>query len=326
MKSTIRWINKFSSISVIVSLILFIVACGTIGGAGSTGSTITSADNVTFYEGVPGTFTVTAIGDPKPTFTLIGSLPYHLIFDDKTGVLSGTPAIGISSGTYSLTITASNAADSQKFTLTVVAAPKPLIVTGTSIDTSPIKDVIANLNFIMKAAILNVQTSTGVPAGSLSGYAQIWDIRYDNTTPLTPEDITSYTTYLAGGGTLVVIGENISFDIRNNSISSLISALGGGSITILGNSSDAETVQPPFNSPNSITTVSYDASAYTGDHGTGTFITERAGGTTGSALYFKRGTLSNATAGRLMVVFDVNWMEGSDPYFNKLIDNMVKLP
>ena len=328
MKNTISWRNKFFSVGMIVFLMLFFTACTPGNGPSFHGvaPTITSSDNYTFTEGVAGTFTVTATGKPTPTFALTGdTLPSGITFDDSTGVLSGTPEAG-TKGTYNLTITASNGVSpdaTQSFTLNVITASTAfLIVTGAS----PYPKVVANITSIMTAAGKTVTTSVDVPGDDLSGYAQIWDVRHD--TPLTNGhgDFYSYTTYLAGGGTVVVIGENTGFVTRNNSIVSLISNLGGGSITITGEDNATETVQSPFNSPNVITTVTYPTSAYAGNSGTGTFITKRTD-TTGSALYFARGTLSNATAGRLMVVFDVNWMTtdyGSD--FQNLIDNMVKLP
>jgi len=108
----------------------------------------------------------------------------------------------------------------------------------------------------MNAAGLTVTTSVNVPS-SLSSYIQIWDIRWQGSTPLTAGDITNYTTYLGGGGTLVLIGENnFSNANRNNSIISLISSLGGGSITVSDSCID-QTVQSPFNIPSSVTTVPF---------------------------------------------------------------------
>jgi 6-phosphogluconolactonase (cycloisomerase 2 family) len=128
MKRTVSWRNKFFSVGMIIFLTLFIAACGS-GGWGSvppphpsgTSPTITSADNTIFTVGTAGTFTVTATGDPAPTFALTGTLPTGVTFDTTTGVLSGTLATG-TNGTYPLTITASNGVSpdaTQTFTLTV---------------------------------------------------------------------------------------------------------------------------------------------------------------------------------------------------------------
>ena len=81
-----------------------------------------------FNEGTPGTATVTATGYPTPTITEVGALPSGVSFVD--GVLSGTPAVTVNSGIYTLMITASNGitpAAQENFTLTVYA---PLAVSG----------------------------------------------------------------------------------------------------------------------------------------------------------------------------------------------------
>jgi hypothetical protein len=97
--------------------------------------TITSGGSITFVEGTPGSFTLTATGYPTPTLTEAGALPVGVLFTDNgngTATLSGTPATG-SGGTYSLTFTANNgvgAAAMQLFTLTVNAAAR--ITSGSS--------------------------------------------------------------------------------------------------------------------------------------------------------------------------------------------------
>jgi hypothetical protein len=87
---------------------------------------ITSPASATFLVGKPGSFKVTTTaGIVNPT-TLkeTGTLPGGVKFSPATGVLSGTPLAG-SAGTYTFSITASNAtgSDVQTFTLTVDQAP-----------------------------------------------------------------------------------------------------------------------------------------------------------------------------------------------------------
>ena len=89
------------------------------------GPSITSADHVTFSLGLPGTFTVTAVGSPSPTLSIVGTLPTGVTFDPLTGILSGTPAAG-TVGTYPLIFNAVNGTlpnASQNFTLTVKNGP-----------------------------------------------------------------------------------------------------------------------------------------------------------------------------------------------------------
>jgi uncharacterized repeat protein (TIGR01451 family) len=91
---------------------------------------ITSANHVTFKEGLNGSFKVTATGYPQPAVTLTdGTLPSGVTFDSSTTTLSGTPAAG-TAGSYPLTFTAVNGIDpaaTQNFTLTVVLEMPPVI-------------------------------------------------------------------------------------------------------------------------------------------------------------------------------------------------------
>jgi hypothetical protein len=85
---------------------------------------ITSAASTTFAVGSAGSFTLSATGYPKPTFSEAGALPAGVSFT-KTGVLSGTPEAG-TSGVYPLTVKAKNnvvPAATQDFTLRVTAPP-----------------------------------------------------------------------------------------------------------------------------------------------------------------------------------------------------------
>jgi large repetitive protein len=90
-----------------------------------TAPKFTSVNSTTFTVGTPGTFTVTATGMPAPTLEGNGILPNGVVFDDGTGLLSGTPLPG-TGGTYVLTFAASNGASPdalQTFILTVDATP-----------------------------------------------------------------------------------------------------------------------------------------------------------------------------------------------------------
>ena len=85
---------------------------------------ITSSNNTTFTVSTARSFNVTTRGTPVPSLTETGTLPSGVTFVDNgngTATLSGTPASG-SSGSYPLTITASNGVGTparQGFTLKV---------------------------------------------------------------------------------------------------------------------------------------------------------------------------------------------------------------
>jgi hypothetical protein len=91
------------------------------GPSGSTFAAITSANNASFTEGSPSTFTPTATGSPAPTITETGPLPTGVTFSG--GALTGTPTEG---GSFPITFTATNGIGdpaTQAFTLTVGGPP-----------------------------------------------------------------------------------------------------------------------------------------------------------------------------------------------------------
>jgi hypothetical protein len=89
----------------------------------SSSPSITSANNATFIVGQAGSFTVTATGNPAPTFNA-GGLPAWASLNPASGVLSGLPP-NASGSPFAITFTATNgvAPDAvQNFTLRVITA------------------------------------------------------------------------------------------------------------------------------------------------------------------------------------------------------------
>jgi hypothetical protein len=122
---------------------------------GQVAPTITSANNTTFAVGIAGSFTVTATGNPAPTFSETGSLPSGVTFT-SAGVLSGTPGSG-TQGTYPITVTAQNGVApnaTQNFTLTVGQAPAITSANSTT--------------FTVSSAGTFTVTATGFPAPTFS--------------------------------------------------------------------------------------------------------------------------------------------------------------
>jgi len=160
---------------------------------------------------------------------------------------------------------------------------------------------------------------TVVPA-ALDSYDQIWDLRFTNGNPLTATDQSAYTAYLQGGGKMFVMGEYSVFaPVRSNSIVTWVNDdLGGGPLTFITAASPAfnsnpqtpQIVEPPYNTtPNAMTTVTYAASGGVTTPGTGQWISyDDITNLGGSAVAWPTGTLANAPAGSLSVVFDVNFI------------------
>jgi beta-glucanase (GH16 family) len=99
--------------------------------------TITSASSTSFTKGTASSFTVTATGSPTPVLSESGALPAGVSFNASSDTVAGTPTI---TGSFPITLTANNGISpnaTQKFTITVVAAPvtttasvEPLGVSG----------------------------------------------------------------------------------------------------------------------------------------------------------------------------------------------------
>lgn len=184
-------------------------------------------------------------------------------------------------------------------------------------------DISGNLSNKLTATSHTVTSQTTVPGSGLSGYAQIWDLRYANTTPITSGEQSQYFSYLQGGGGMFIMGENTGFMTRNNSITSLITTAGGGTLTIVG-AQNAQNVLSAAQSPNVITTMAYQAPSGSVSTGTGQCLT-RDSNNVCSAISWGTGTLANATAGSLTVVFDVNFMQTIPGGSNEaaFLDNLV---
>jgi hypothetical protein len=199
----------------------------------------------------------------------------------------------------------------------VSSAQNALIVTEA---TSVVDTDNTNLANKLTAAGFTVTTNAGVPGGSLATYEQIWDTRF-NLIVLSASDITAYTTYLAGGGRLFLMGENTGFNTRNNSIASFIAAVAGDTITII-SPSNTVTVRAPF--ATGITNpFTFQAAAGTNSVGRYGAIAVDASGIV-PAMVYGPGSLTAAPAGSLIVVFDVNFLGTSaDANSQQLTSNLI---
>lgn len=164
----------------------------------------------------------------------------------------------------------------------------------------------ANITTFLTAAGYTVTDGTAVP-GVLTTYAQVWDLRYNSA--LTVPETTIYTTYITGGGSLFLMGENVGAGAaRNPTIVTFISALGGGTTgAVVAPSSVSETVQAPFTGPNTIGAVTWRGSGALTSAARGAYVTK--GTTNGSAVVFYPGSLTAAPLGTLITVFDVNFLD-----------------
>jgi hypothetical protein len=100
---------------------------------------ITSGTPTAATAGSPYSYTVTATGSPKPTFSLTGTLPTGLTFNGTTGTISGTPT---TPGTTTVTITAtSSASPPSSVRYSIVVRPRPRSVVSVVASSPPVVSV-----------------------------------------------------------------------------------------------------------------------------------------------------------------------------------------
>ena len=188
-----------------------------------------------------------------------------------------------------------------------------LIINGSSGTSEPTTtaDITTNLRTLHEAVGNTVTVLDDIPA-NFAIYAQVWDIRFSNNFALTAGQQAQYLSFMQGGGSVFMMGENNSFATRNGTIFSLIAAAGGGTLAAgVGPGGrcpqDAQTVNAPFTGPNPVTAISFNCAGAFDNRGTGQWIANN--GAIGAGVAWGVGTLANATLGSLTSILDVNFMQ-----------------
>lgn len=183
----------------------------------------TSAAAATFTVGSPGTFSVTATGDPAPTFSLVPGLPLPAgLTLSSDGTLSGTPAQG-TAGLWGVGVEASNGSGPvvQGFQVTVLGAPtfSSAAQAGLAIGQPATVDVVANgnpaptlsesgtlpadLTFTPASSSTSTQTTgtlTGTPTAADEG---IYHVSFGATNGQTPDASQAFTLVIGNAPTFV---------------------------------------------------------------------------------------------------------------------------
>ena len=166
----------------------------------------------------------------------------------------------------------------------------------------------ANIRARLENAGHTVTYLANTPA-NLSGYNQVWDLRYNNYA-MTATEKSAYTALLQNNGFLYFAGENSSFATRNNDIGSFVTSLGGGTITVSGSAANGQTGSNVYFSNGE--TATYIAAAKITKTGSGRVLTADSSGNATAMMWVgNAGDFAAQYNGTVIVVADINWTQGS---------------
>jgi LmbE family N-acetylglucosaminyl deacetylase len=230
---------------------------------------------------------------------------------------------------YSFTVTATNSVGTgaaSAVSNTIIPSPggNALILHDGSTGTEE-ADLVAHLSQQGRAGNnLTVTTATTLPA-LLTGYTQIWDVRYADATPLSSADQSAFLAYLRSGGQLGLVGGNAGTGARDTSLIQLVSAAGGGALTLAVPGS-LQQAQAPFTGPVALGAITFSTGTGAANRGNGAAVT-KDGATplpAASAVSWAPGALGLAPAGGLITVFSADVLQtGADPACQALAANLI---
>jgi hypothetical protein len=184
--------------------------------------------------------------------------------------------------------------------------------TGSDVYPSVIAQSVAgresSLGFITRVVTSYAELNS-LSRDDMNKFSHIWDVGYHTA----PSDSAKakYVQYLQDGGALFLLGENAYFLQRDLWVCDVINtAGGGGSVTVRNDVSGldkfVETVANEFLLANTRSDVTFYAPNYFTNYGTATPIASGPYGV--SAAVWKTGSLSNARAGAIVSVLDINFI------------------
>lgn len=182
-----------------------------------------------------------------------------------------------------------------------------------------------NIGARLIAAGHTVTYTTSDPT-NLSGYQQVWDVRY--SVAVSGALASLYDTFIKNHGYIYLTAENPGCcAVRNNSVAAFISNAGGGSTTIGGTAGSTSNTLNVVNTAymtNGITVSFAAGSAIVNSQGTWLF--KDSSGKVGGMMWVgNAGDLGAAYNGTILVVSDINWTDNSYYTANNqtAVDNII---
>ena len=180
----------------------------------------------------------------------------------------------------------------------------------------------------LEAAGHTVTSGTSEPS-SYSGYEQVFDLRYSNTSlsNLSGTLATGYKAILSAGGTVVLNGENPYFDARNTTLEGFVRHVTGDNtityhdtnyIDYEGNNEYLSNTHSMLDSlPSGWTQASWWAGGVISDLGdNGKCLAQNAIGECGVALWDGDALSSAYSGGKVIIITDINYASQSSYYTN----------
>lgn len=171
-----------------------------------------------------------------------------------------------------------------------------------------------NIGNRLIAAGHTVTYTTSDPT-NLTGYKQVWDLRYN--VAVSGSLATLYDNFLKNSGFLYLTTENPGCcAVRNNSVATFISNAGGGATTIGGTagstSNTLNVMNTTYMTPGTVVTFAAGSAILNSN---GTWLFKDASGKVGGMVWIgNAGDLGASYTGTIMVVSDINWTDNT--YFN----------
>jgi len=276
---------------------------------------------------------IAGTGNDPILFSLNKLVPTGLTHDVNTGEITGVPTVVTPNTEFIGTVT-DNEGLTDFRTFYIIINPRDRSLGGTksnvlvgydsssathgyggdTADVDPQTEIWPKLNTRItnrgyKASLkTNYSDITSITDDDLyNKYSHIWDIGYD--TPLTTAIKAKYKTFLKSGGSLFLLGENATFNSRNNTIADFVREMGGGSsvsvITYRLNFVGAQVVDQTFRLAHDSSSVTFSAPGSFTNYGTGTPVATGSGITV--VVCWKSGSLTEAPQGQITALLDVNY-------------------
>ena len=150
-----------------------------------------------------------------------------------------------------------------------------------------------------------VTYSTGGVPTDVSSYQQIWDLRYNNA--YAASEVTVLDNFVKNGGFLMMNGENSSFASRNGAIATVVSTVGGGTLTFGSGNNSYTVINSKFTDNTGTVTGAAGSSLI---NSKGQYVFKDTAGNIGGMIW-QSADLGSGYTGAVFVTADINMWDST---------------